>query len=43
VPLSLQARDADAAAEMLLWESSGFSVDASVRIGLIDRDMPSHC
>ena len=26
---------------MLAWENSGFSVDASVRITLIDRDVPS--
>ena len=30
-----------AAADMLAWEHSGFSVDASVRITLIDRDVPS--
>jgi hypothetical protein len=34
--------DATAAADMLAWENSGFSVDASVRITLIDRDMPSY-
>ena len=34
--------DADAAAAMLRWENSGFSVDASVRITLIDRDVPSY-
>ena len=34
--------DAAAAAEMLKWENSGFSVDASVRITLIDRDVPSY-
>ena len=33
--------DADAAADMLAREHSGFSVDASVRIALIDRDVPS--
>ncbi|MEX0669465.1 MAG: transposase [Pirellulales bacterium] len=27
---------------MLAWENSGFSVDASVRITLIDRDVPSY-
>ena len=27
---------------MLTWENSGFSVDASVRITLIDRDVPSY-
>jgi len=32
--------DADAASDMLRWENSGFSVDASVRITLIDRDVP---
>ena len=34
--------DADVAADMLRWENSGFSVDASVRITLIDRDVPSY-
>jgi hypothetical protein len=34
--------DVDAAADMLAWENSGFSVDASVRITLIDRDVPSY-
>ena len=34
--------DADAAADMLARENSGFSVDASVRIALIDRDVPSY-
>ena len=34
--------DAAAAAEMLAWENSGFSFDASVRITLIDRDVPSY-
>ncbi len=34
--------DAAAAADMLSWEHSGFSVDASVRIALIDRDVPSY-
>jgi len=33
--------DAAAAADMLAWENSGFSVDASVRITLVDRDVPS--
>ena len=33
--------DAAAAADMLVWVNSGFSVDASVRITLIDRDVPS--
>ncbi len=33
--------DAEAAADMLAWENSGFSIDASVRITLIDRDVPS--
>jgi hypothetical protein len=33
--------DAAAAAEMLAWHNSGFSVDASVRITLIDRAVPS--
>ena len=34
--------DGAAAADMLAWENSGFSVDASVRITLIDRDVPSY-
>jgi hypothetical protein len=34
--------DASAAADMLAWENSGFSIDASVRITLIDRDVPSY-
>jgi len=34
--------DTAAAADMLAWENSGFSVDASVRIMLIDRDVPSY-
>ena len=34
--------DAAAATDMLAWENSGFSVDASVRITLIDRDVPSY-
>jgi hypothetical protein len=34
--------DAAAATEMLGWEHSGFSIDASVRIALIDRDVPSY-
>jgi hypothetical protein len=34
--------DASAAATMLAWENSGFSIDASVRIALIDRDVPSY-
>ena len=34
--------DAEAATDMLAWENSGFSVDASVRIALIDRDAPSY-
>jgi len=34
--------DAEAAADMLAWENSGFSVDASVRITLLDRDVPSY-
>jgi hypothetical protein len=33
--------DAAAAADMLAWENSGFSIDASVRITLLDRDVPS--
>jgi hypothetical protein len=34
--------DAAAATGMLAWENTGFSVDASVRIMLIDRDVPSY-
>jgi hypothetical protein len=34
--------DADAGADMLARKNSGFSVDASVRITLIDRDVPSY-
>ena len=34
--------DAAAAADILAWENSGFSVDASVRITLLDRDVPSY-
>jgi hypothetical protein len=34
--------DADAAGDMLARENSGFSVDASVRITLVDRDVPSY-
>ena len=34
--------DAEAAADMLGWEHSGFSIDASVRIALSDRDVPSY-
>ncbi len=34
--------DADAAADMVARENSGFSVDASVRITLIDRDVPRY-
>ena len=32
----------EAAADMLAWQHSGFSVDASVRISLADRDVPEH-
>ena len=34
--------DASAAADMIAWENSGFSIDASVRIAFIDRDVPSY-
>jgi len=34
--------DSAAAADMLAWENSGFSVDASVRITLIDRAIKQH-
>lgn len=33
---------AAATADLLAWENSGFSVDASVRITLDDRDVPSY-
>jgi hypothetical protein len=33
--------DAAPAADMLKWENSGFSIDASVRITIINRDVPS--
>jgi hypothetical protein len=32
----------DGVFDMLAWENSGFSVDASVRITLLDRDVPSY-
>jgi hypothetical protein len=34
--------DADAAIDMLRWENSEYSIVASVRIALIDRDVPSY-
>jgi hypothetical protein len=34
--------DASPAADMFAWGNSGFSIDASVRIALIDRDVPSY-
>jgi len=34
--------DAAAAADILAWENSGFSVDASVRITLLARNVPSY-
>ncbi|MFM9195245.1 MAG: transposase, partial [Planctomycetia bacterium] len=34
--------DAEAAADLLAWENSGFSIDASVRIALVDRDVPTY-
>jgi hypothetical protein len=37
-----QLLDADATGDMLARENIGFSVDASVRITPIDRDMPSY-
>ncbi|MEX0670286.1 MAG: hypothetical protein WD060_07510 [Pirellulales bacterium] len=33
--------DSQAAADMLAWEHSGFWIDASVRIALDERDVPS--
>jgi hypothetical protein len=40
--LLAQTEPVPAAADMLAWENSGFSVDASVRITLLDRDVPSY-
>jgi hypothetical protein len=37
-----QLLDADASADMLAWKNNVFSVDASVRITLIERDLPSY-
>ena len=34
--------DTQAAADMLAWVNSSFSVDVSVRITLVDRDVPSY-
>lgn len=34
--------DAEAATDMRSWDHSGFSIDASVRIALEDRDVPSY-
>ena len=34
--------DAAAAADMLVWENSGCSIDSSVRITLLDRDVPNY-
>ena len=34
--------DAETAADMLAWENSGFSIDSSVRISLVDRDVPGY-
>ena len=34
--------DAEAAADMRAWQNSGFSIDASVRVALVDRDVPSY-
>ena len=34
--------NAHAAADILAWENSGFSIDESVRITLLDRDVPSY-
>lgn len=34
--------DAEAAADMLAWQNSGFSIDASVRVALVDRDVPNY-
>jgi hypothetical protein len=40
--LLAQTEPVPAAADMLAWENSGFSIDASVRITLLDRDVPSY-
>jgi len=40
--ISWASSNLKAAADMLAWEHSGFSVDASVRISLNDRDVPSY-
>jgi hypothetical protein len=40
--VTIDAAAPAAAADMLTWENSGFSVDASVRIALIDCDVPSY-
>jgi hypothetical protein len=32
----------DAAADILAWQNSGFSIDASVRVSLVNRDVPSY-
>jgi hypothetical protein len=34
--------DTEAAADMLAWQNSGFSIDSSVRISLTDRDVPGY-
>jgi hypothetical protein len=34
--------DTAAAADMLTWENSGFSIDARVRVTLVNRDVPSY-
>jgi hypothetical protein len=39
--LTTSAGTADA--DMLAWDYSGFSVDPSVRIALLNRDVPSYC
>ncbi|NBP87972.1 MAG: hypothetical protein EBU59_05575 [Planctomycetia bacterium] len=36
------AEFSEAAADMLIWQHSGFSVDASVPISLADRDVPGY-
>ena len=38
----IEVLDAAAAADMLAWENSGFSIDSSVRITPVDRDVPNY-
>ena len=38
----IEVLDAAAAADMLAWENSVFSIDSSVRITLVDRDVSNY-